>query len=446
MNDDELDRMVAAAAPIADGQVASLGLRDAEIELMEEIMATTTNDTDVGVAREPRPPWRRRVTYRVAAAAAVAVVVTAGVVSMLGPDDDDGGRSETGGGMTAVGTTDLPRLIPDEVPDGLHPITVAEYGQLNPLAKSAYYGHAVDGGLPVVDLTVAWANEDGPGEFGEPSHPDDGYACPDDECEAYDPVEPGEPSHPDLEPTPVRGHDGYACAGDACTVYGPGVQAGVEWWEHEDQPFRLTSPSLTVEQLVAVADGLVITGHDSPPEGPPPSFVVDLDEVDLGTLPDDLPVPLDELGRSDYEGPDPIVWQNGRWEPIPDLRDYVLIDYMSRDLMASLSVTVEPGQAFDLAGKLAATAAEPIADVRGRPAWAVTLPPGSGDVPPWDEEHRRIFWQEEPGVIVTIETSGTDVDEGVLRGVAESLQPATDAEWEDLLAESDDAAALVREE
>jgi hypothetical protein len=382
---------------------------------MEEIMATTTRE--VRLVGEPRPPRPRHTGFRIAAAATVAVIAAG--VALNGQDDS--GSTAIPGAPIPIGTTDLPRLVPDDVPDGYHPITVAEYGQLGELGKSVYLGHTTGGGLPVADLTISWGNEDGP-------------------------FDPAAPSDPDLDPVSVRGHDGFSCSGDACAVYGPGVQAGIEWSEHEDQPFRLTSPSLTVDQLVAVADGLVISGHDQPPEGPPPSFAVDLDEVEVGPLPDDLPVPLDELGRSDYEGPDPIVSVNGHWEPIPDLRDFVEVVYWTRDLSKGLGVIVEPGQQFDLAGKLAATDAEPIADVRGHPAWAVTLPAGSGFSPGsffTREERRQIFWQEEPGVIVTIETVGRALDDDVLRDVAESLHALTDAEWDALDAEARHAATQV---
>ena len=81
MNDHELDQLVATAALVDDGWVGTLDLRDAESELMEEIVSTPrtsvpTGPTDTpmpgapGAARRVDPPrrWRRSGARRDAAA------------------------------------------------------------------------------------------------------------------------------------------------------------------------------------------------------------------------------------------------------------------------------------------------------------------------------------------------------------------------------------------
>jgi hypothetical protein len=213
----------------------------------------------------------------------------------------------------------------------------------------------------------------------------------------------------------VHGKSGHACSDAECAVLGPGVRSGVEWTERPGMVLKLASPSLTVEQLTAIADGLTIDG----------------DDVALGTVPDDLPVALDELARRHTGAPGTIteLRLDAQGHIVGDLppRDFVDIRFRLADPTGWLNVMIEPGDEFDLAHKLATGLAEPIADVRGHPAWSITLPPGPGG---WDIERRSILWQETPGVLVTLETGGTTYDVGVLRDVAEGLRPATDAEWQ----------------
>jgi hypothetical protein len=402
MNDDELDRLVATSAPITEGQVASLDLRDAEIELMEEIMATTTRE--VRLVGEPRPPRPRLTGFRIAAAAAAVVAVVAAGVAISGQDDS--GSVDTG--STTPAGTELPYLVPDHLPAGLSLAGAHALGQPTWYDNTVVYGRPAAEGLPDVDLTVSWVNANDEATHGSST--------------AYSPVT-------------VRGHDGYACSGAACAGVGPGVQAAVEWTERAGKFFYLASPTLTVEQLVAIADGLVIGGHVDDEDGPRGAvFVIGLDEVNLGTVPDDLPAPLEELGRRDYRmdlsRPTIPIDVDGSLSPAemgpPDM---VHLDYRLDDPTGALTVEVEPGEDFDLADTVAIGAGEPIADVRGHPAWSITLPPGPG----FDVERRSIVWQEAPGVVVAIETFGTDYDVDVLRDVAESLRPATDAEWQDMV-------------
>jgi hypothetical protein len=383
MNDDELDRMVAGAAPITDGHVASLGLRDAATELLEEIMATTTDELQL--ARDPRPPGqRRRTRYRaLAAAGAVVALGTAAVLGLRAQDDvaTVGSDSET-----PPATADLPRLVPGDLPAGLALDSAYEFEGPRFWDEMATYGR---------DLAISWTR-DGTGSG----------------------IEPGI----ELEQIAVRGHQGHACTGATCAQLGlSGIEAGVEWIERPGLQIYLASPSLTVDHLLGIADGLVVDG----------------DDVAVGDVPDDLPVELGEPGRvSSVEDPD-----DGDLPQTPG----VDVIYRLADPSAAVRVTTKGGDAASLAAELTGEI-EPIADVRGHPAWRATLPPGAvqpGDGGEWDVERRRIFWQEAPGVIATVETWGTDYDMAVLLDVAEGLRPAPDAEWAEMRVATGAAAGFA---
>jgi hypothetical protein len=423
-DDTELLRRLASATPVTDSQVARFDLRDAETELLEEIMATTTDTVDdpgadsarvLDLHGQPSGPDRRHAGFRVAVAAAAVAALAGGLLLTRG--DSSGGGDVGGTGVASPGASDdveLPRLMPGDVPDDLEITDFHLYGQWSSWDYLAAFGHASEtaGELPVVDLNIRWdvANEDS-----------------------------GSGASPGLTAgAPVRGHDGFACAGTACADVGPGVQASIEWTERPGTEFSMTSPSLTVEQLVAIADGLEIGGHDvGEDDVSGASFVIGADEVHLGALPDDVTVELADLGRRTYafEGPPtPMdLDADGKLIGPHPAPDFLHFTYRAAEPTEQMSVAVEPGEGFDIAARLADEGGEPIDDVRGHPAWAFTLPPDSG----FDMERRSIVWEEEPGVLVTIETFGTDYDHDVLRDVAESMHLASDAEWEELLDVSD---------
>jgi hypothetical protein len=307
--------------------------------------------------------------------------------------------------LSATGTTELPRLVPDHLPAGLELSQIGQHGSQTWLDNSVFYGHRQPGEAPVVDLTISWVSAN----------------------------EGSSTDVPDYPPATVRGHDGRSCAGAECAgIFGAGAQAGLAWTEAPGKWFYVSSPSLSVEQLTVIADGLVIGDHDAP-SGWDPSTVIGVNEVNLGTLPADLPVPLDEVGRRNYK-PEPgtsppiVVGTDGSVPPQP--ADFIDLWYrQADDPTAALHVSVMPGDDLDIVGGLTGRTAEPIADVRGHPAQSVTLPVGTEG---WDVERRRIVWQEAPDVVVMVETFGTPYDVDVLRDVAESLRPATDAEWQAL--------------
>ncbi|HEV7721245.1 MAG TPA: hypothetical protein VGO60_08170 [Iamia sp.] len=291
--------------------------------------------------------------------------------------------------MTSPGTTtELPRLIPDagDLPDGLQ--LSSAYGDQEFWGESTTYGRL---------LAIEWTHS-GRGSGIEPS--------------------------PDLGPTTVRGHQGHTCAGGVCAQLGlKGVEAGLEWTERPGMQIYLASPSLTAEQLAGIAEGLVVHGNG----------------VSVGTLPAGVP----ELGERSRTAVIPDEEGDGGGQVMR--RTDVEVVYRLGDPSGALRVQTADGDAAALADELG-DEATPSADVRGHAAWAATLPPGSvhpSDSGTWNVERRRIFWQEAPGVVATVETWDTDYDLDVLRDVAEGLRAATDGEWAEMLVATDVAPGFL---
>jgi hypothetical protein len=422
MNDDhfELRRRLASATPVTDSQVAALDLRDAETELLEEIMATTTDTSGTPeVDLHSRPPEvdRRHVGFRLAvAAAAVAVLGTAAVVGLGG----DNGKGVSDAPVGAAGRPDgqwgpgeLPRLVPTDVPAGLELTDVYDSGQASEHDYVAYFGHEVDGELPVVDLAISWSNANEESTLGPPS----GWGQ-----------------------VGVRDGDGYSCSGSLCEqTLGSNVAGGLRWTESPGKSFDLASPSMTVEQLVAIAEGLTITDQPNPDPTFPPERLVLIDDVQLGSVPADLPVRLDELDRHDYRGPLTVTEVQGDPEDQPDLPpDFYHFTYRppsEEEVDEALMVEIEPASPAVVAGALAVEGPGEAIEVRGKPGWALTLPAGPAG---WDIERTALVWQETPASMVRIETWGVDLGTDDLVEVAESLTTVTDAEYDEMAAVSDD--------
>jgi hypothetical protein len=115
------------------------------------------------------------------------------------------------------------------------------------------------------------------------------------------------------------------------------------------------------------------------------------------------------------------------------------VRYESADAARWLSVAVvaeRPG-AFDAIRWLGGRNASETA-VRGHDAWY--LPPSGGAA----ISTSMLGWREQPGVLVTV--AGTGLSEDELRAVAESLRPATDGEWEELLASGSEEVTATNED
>jgi hypothetical protein len=114
MTDRELDQRVADTAPVSDAWVASLDLRGAEMDLMEEIMAM--DSTELDLAPEPPPQRTGRARYRIVIGA--AVVAAALVTVVVGVRSTEDKTNDTQTDVTTPPTDEVPRLLAGWVPEG----------------------------------------------------------------------------------------------------------------------------------------------------------------------------------------------------------------------------------------------------------------------------------------------------------------------------------------
>jgi hypothetical protein len=398
MNDEELDKLVAATDPIGDVRVASLDLRDAETELMEEIMARSASEV-ILTADLPAPSRRRRRRRVLVAAAAVVAVAGAAVtvLALRSGSDDDGSKPDD---VSTQGLVELPHLIADPAPEGFDPPIIDAPSHVPPRDAN---------GVPVPDGYLRLYGDVGAEE------PSSDLVV---EVAPYTDATPTRflPGNGHMDPVTVRGHDGLACHGASCgTSFG--ASAAVGWEERPGLEIVLKSRALEVDQLRMIAEGLSVDG----------------DEVVLGALPPGLPGPLDDVGRLPYgawAGPNATTYQD------PGIR----VTY-GRDLEggpletmhpAVISLTVRAGDQAALAWETWAAAERRRVRVRGHDGWLLS------DISLWPP---TLVWSEAPGVIVEVEAVSlsdlrdAESDPGG-RGdhpdpiaFAESLRPATAEEW-----------------
>lgn len=328
------------------------------------------------LAPEGPPPGRSRP---VAALAAVTIllVAAAGVVALLRDGDD-----------TSDVSTDrsvVPRLVADDVPEGMAPTG------------------AVDLPLPdeLADLLAATVSV-----YGDPQA-DDPFAEADLGIFAVD------LSSIDSDPNAATGEivspsDGIDQGGDAVTVRGqPGVVETsslgltLSWEETPGLHVQLASFTLDRGQLLTVAEELVVDGTD----------------VRLGSAPPGVTSPLTPIGTTSLApGLAPTL--------VPSTAEAHLIGYQSDDGARSAVVTTFAGDASDIAVARWVSGAHEQVAVRDRAGWSGMTEP----------ETRTLVWEEAPGLLVWVQGSGIGEDD--VRAIAESLRPATGTEWDALLAET----------
>lgn len=375
MNDTELDRLVAATSPITDADLAALDLRDADVELMENVMAAS-DDRGEPASESPVVAPRRRRRWGLVAGAAVAAI-TAAAIAAAAVLPVTGGRD-----VATRGESDLPRLVADPPPRGYPVVTLDKDGAQSfwpsPLvAASGYtvlYGdvRAFD---PTHDLVLtAAAGADTHKMYG------DGTV---------------------RRPVTVRGHRGQACLGGGCGNV-PGAKT-VSWDERAGLTIILQSRGFDVDRLVAIADGLQVDG----------------DRVELGSLPPGVKG-LDEVGRT-RQWPTPVGGPAGYrltygTEPQPAGTT------ATRELV---SVTVTPGDAAALALRAWQSGLGVPTKVRGHDGWNLMMDRPSEGI------RYALVWLEAPGVLVDADFQTTALEAGFdLHRLAESLRPATDEEWQ----------------
>jgi hypothetical protein len=327
------------------------------------------------------PPRSLRPVATLVVAAVATVALAAGTITVLaGSERDDGDPVTT--------ATSVPRLIPDVVPDGLRPLGVIE---LPPDDVDA----------PTQSISV----------YGDPAA-DDPFAVSDlGVLTSAGPL----PSDPVGETVTVRGHDGLVDDAQpfAITVY---------WEEAEGFTIGLSSRTLDVDQLVAIAEGLEVDA--------------DARTVGIGPLPDALPGPLEPIASADIEaarfGP------GGGLLPLDESTTGHVAAYQPEgySLFGSAFAATFTGDETDLAVLRWLGGATTAIDVRGHPGWSGSyeLPgfdDGEGIVPGSQGPLSAIVWEEAPGVLVLVQTFGPSLEDA--RAMAESLRPATGDEWARML-------------
>ena len=406
MTDEQLDRLLAETAAVRDAQVASLGLGDAEAELLQEIMATDLTEMDLGEGGAPPNDERRRrrTGYRAAIGAVAAAAVVVAVVLVAGGGGDD--PADQTPDVAAQAPPEVPRLLADVVPDG-YELTSTEDG-----------GHeSVDGELPEGTQIASVSYLYGDADAEDPFESSDLLVTARHYSDAvFDDTFSTSPG----EPVEVRGHDGLICPPDACSG-----ATTVSWTEDRGFDIALASRSINQDGLLVIAEGLEISRAD----------------IELGLLPADLPGPLDELGRQDEQIPNPGAVSHAaiyaRPSSAPGPPRVV-------DDRPSLRVSATEADAFTLLLDVSGYESHRRIEVRGHDGWLmshpaeppVTLPGGGYRYAPASV---ALSWEEQPGVIVRVDATGSShlTAEDIVR-IAESLRPATDEEWEAALVTDDE--------
>jgi hypothetical protein len=303
--------------------------------------------------------------------AMTAVVVLAVAVGAVGALRDGRGQAQVSTDHT-IQQPDLPQLIPAELPDGLPAPEVVELATplgISAAASMTVYGDRdTDDPLAETDLAVLVTEDD--------TAPDRGSMLS------------------DALPVTVRGHQGRAMELD---------QLGWSvWWQEEPTTSVLVaSHTLDLDQLLAVAEDLIVTQSSA-------------------TLPagaGDLAHSLTPLGT--VVGSLARIWTG--WLPIHELGPGYTVE--SSGSAGQLFVTTFAGDASDLAVLRWLTRAGTTTDVRGQRGWLAS----DSAIP----NNHTLLWEESPGVIVMIQSNGFNISE--VRAVATSLRPASDEEWAEML-------------
>jgi hypothetical protein len=340
---------------------------------------TTELDTRVRAAAEslrrsvdavpvPAAPRRSRAALG-AVTAVVAVVVLAGAAMLVLRNGDRPAD-------VATGSTPVPRLIADPVPEGMSPSYAADLplpeDEILPgsMAVTVYGDAAADDPFAVVDLGILVVTDETLALGGDP--------------------------------VTVRGRPGEATDSGR---YG----TSVTWDEAPDSEVTLASRTLERSQLLALAEGLTIEGTS----------------VALGPLPAGLPVALSEVGTATDMPFDGFL-------PAPRSAVGHVVEYRAEAGESRLAVGSAAGGARNLAVLRWSFHANQVVDMRGGQGWVGRFPPESGFPP-----ITVVVWAESPGVIAVV--AGDGMTEGELLAAAEILRPATDDEWTALLGQPHDA-------
>jgi hypothetical protein len=377
MNDHELHRLVAEATHVRDSWVAGFDLRAAEDELLEEIMATTDFPTSAGAAPPGAPPpdgppaFRDRPSrFKLAVAVGVAAALVVGVVVVRSLSGGDAGGVERGD-VTSGGSAITP-MIADPVPAGL------EAYDIYPAAGPGPTDTETDADTVIFGVATATALEDDVVVFVEATAPDGEIVGG--------------------RPVTVRGQEGTVAGGDG--------DLSLSWTEPAGVHLTLNSHTFDQDQLVAIAEGLVVDGS----------------HVELGDVPEGVTKPpkVAELDR--FGGPGYYVSYGSVGTSAPSYQVAIrAVDEGDRMYELWLRGPRDDGQ------------------VDGHDLGLLSEGGGVYD----------LAWEPTPGQVVEVLAQGTT--EEAARAFAETMRTATPDEWAALQdqvasATADDDGAVVMPE
>jgi hypothetical protein len=327
------------------------------------------------------PPRSLRPVAAAVAAVVTVVALAAGTVTVASSSDEDGDPATT--------STTVPRLIPDVVPDGLRSAGIVELP-------------ADDAAAPTQSISL----------YGDPAAGDP-FAASDLAVLTIDgPLLPYDQG----QPVTVRGHEGLLL--DDALPFAPTVY----WEEAEGFTIGLASRTLSVGQLVVIAEGLAIDAEAR--------------TVDLGALPDALPGRLASVASADIASV--TFGLHGAGLPLEESTAGHVAAYQPDHYTAfgNALVATIAGDETDLAVLRYIGGATTATDVRGHAGWSGSyeLPgfdDGEGIVPGSQGPLSAVVWEEAPGVLVLVQTFGPELEEA--RAMAESLRRATNDEWARML-------------
>jgi hypothetical protein len=327
---------------------------------------------DLAPARPTSPPRSLRPVGVVAAAFLAVALVVGGIV--VRPDHDEGLST------VVAPTSTPPRLVPADVPEGVPDLLAFDLPLPRPGAP------LLGPGFGPASIAI----------YGDPQA-DDPFATADlvVAVTAQDPTA----GLGDADKVTVRGRTG--------TVIDVGGPARFISWEEEPGTFVLVgSHALDRKQLLTAADALVVKGG----------------RATLGSVAASVPGPLDEIGEiADYPlsalvlGTMPMGRNSAPGHMVGNEND---------DYDHAFFVETAVGGPPDLAVIRWITHAGTPTRVRGHDGWA--------GVDPANAKQRALVWQEAPGVIAV--AVGTGLDRRELLDTVDGLHPATDQEWQALLA------------
>lgn len=216
----------------------------------------------------------------------------------------------------------------------------------------------------------------------------------------------------------VRGHGASVCAAPDCAADANADVTTVWWHETDTVEVVLASRTLTVAQILAVAETLEIDAEGV---------------ISLGVLPDGLPGPLAELGRLHDDTVAATREAVAHWVGYVD---------PSNPTGRFVDITTLAGDSAELMALVWELGAQTVVQVRGQDGW-LAVGAGAQVQAAGTQSRIELVWQEESGVLVHVTALGVEQDE--LLGLVANLETASADEWTDIKASVSAGADVTAE-